>query len=243
MAKPGPAPQTRTPRVLLAAPPGPAAAAARRDLDARGYLLADAASVAEALDALAAGKCDLAILAAELPGRDPLALIAEIRDRGYALPLLLTTPAGAADLRVRALNQGADDCLDAPFHPGELAARAGALLRRAGFRPAGESGPVLNPQLAIGDVKLHRLRRQATVHDAPVALTLREFDLLEYLMRAGGAVRTREKILTTLWSGQADSSEHLLDVYIGRLRTKLADAGASPDFIETVRGVGYRIAT
>ena len=137
------------------------------------------------------------------------------------------------DIMLPDTDGGADDYLTKPFSLMELASRCRALLRRGGM--AKQASDVLN----VGDIVLSPSHREVTVAGEPLKLTLREFDLLEYLMRKPGVVFTRESLLQSVWGWDFDGGSRTVDVHVQTLRQKLGEhAGA----IETVRGVGYRLA-
>ncbi|QSI75529.1 response regulator transcription factor [Niveibacterium microcysteis] len=181
------------------------------------------------------GGHDVILLDIMLPGRDGLSILKALRRAGDATPVLLLTARNELDDRVEGLNLGADDYLAKPFFFEELLARVQALLRRV-------SGERQN-FLIVGDLRLDRIAREVTWCGKAVDLTSREFNLIEYLMRAPGRVLTRTQILEHVWGYDFDPSTNVVDVCIQRIRKKLASlegetAGDSP--IESVRGVGYR---
>ena len=142
---------------------------------------------------------------------------------------MLTAKDGELD-EAEALDTGADDYLTKPFSFPVLVSRVRALLRRTGV---GTPAPVV-----AGDVCIDTARRQVRRGDMDVELTAREFDVLEFLLRRAGQVLTKREILAGVWEFDFDGDPNIVEVYIGRLRRKLDNAGDS--VIETVRGVGYR---
>ncbi len=192
------------------------------------------------LEAARTGGFDLLVLDIVLPGLDGFQILGKLRESGSSTLILMLTSRDSLEDRVEGFRGGADDYLTKPFFTEELVVRVEALLRRAS--PSDSSGRIKNPAASIhaGNLSLDRLRREVKVEGRPVELTLREFDLLEYLMRAPGTVRPRAKIIKALWNYGMSSQDNILDVYIRRLRSRLSDAGAS-DIIETIRGVGYRV--
>jgi len=181
------------------------------------------------------GAYDAIVLDIMLPGRDGLSILKGLRKVGNATPIILLTARNELDDRVDGLNLGADDYLAKPFFVEELVARIHSMLRRV----SGERQNVL----AVGDLLLDRITREATWHGQTVDLTGREFNLIEYLMRSPGRVFTRTQILEHVWGYDFDPSTNVVDVCIQRIRKKIAGLGAangesSP--IESVRGVGYR---
>jgi len=166
-----------------------------------------------------------------VPGRDGLAILKALRRDGRDTPVILLTARNELDDRLQGLNLGADDYLAKPFYMEELVARIHALRRRV----SGERQNVL----CAGPLKLDRLARVAHLDGREVELTSREFNLMEYLMRAPGRVYTRTQILEHVWGYDFDPQTNMVDVCIQRLRKKLA----LPEqvAIEAVRGVGYRL--
>lgn len=174
---------------------------------------------------------DIILLDIMVPGRDGLAILKALRRDGRDTPVILLTARNELDDRLEGLNLGADDYLAKPFYVEELIARIHALLRRV----SGERQNVLT----AGPLRLDRLSRVAELDGREVELTSREFNLMEYLMRAPGRVYTRTQILEHVWGYDFDPQTNMVDVCIQRLRKKLA----LPDHvaIEAVRGVGYRL--
>ena len=149
------------------------------------------------------------------------------------LPVMMLTAKSSEYDRVVGLDSGADDYMPKPFGMMELVSRVRALLRRAA-KPAAEDKLFTAGSLAV-DVK----RRAVTVDGEPVILTYKEFELLCYLLENRGVVLSRDQILTKIWDYNYSGETRTVDVHIRTLRQKLGDAGA---LIETVRGVGYRLA-
>ena len=199
---------------------------------------------------------DAVLLDIMLPDTDGLAIMRRLRaDRLTAtVPIMMLTAKDTELDKVMALDGGADDYLTKPFSLMELASRCRALLRRGGV--VKQASDVLS----VGDIVLSPSHREVTVAGEPLKLTLREFDLLEYLMRKPGVVFTRESLLQSVWGWDFDGGSRTVDVHvqleniwgygsesetrtgdvhIRTLRQKLGDGGA---LIETVRGVGYRLA-
>jgi DNA-binding response OmpR family regulator len=178
---------------------------------------------------------DLVLLDLGLPqcdGRDVLSMLTEQPSRPS---VLILTGRGEVEERVRCLNLGADDFLPKPFSFQELIARCRALLRRR--------ERFADPVLRSGDIALNRLERTVERAALPVELTAREFALLEFLMMRRGQVCTRAELLAQVWQLGPDTPTNVLDVYVNYLRRKLSlSAVSSPAPIETVRGVGYRMA-
>jgi DNA-binding response OmpR family regulator len=178
---------------------------------------------------------DLVVLDVMLPGKDGLELSRSIRARSSLPVILLTARAEEAD-RIVGLELGADDYVTKPFSPRELAARVRALLRRATALPEPPSS------LAFGDVELDGHARQVRKGGHEVALTAREFDLLWFLAANPRRVFSRDQLMASVWGYEPALDSGTVTVHIRRLRTKVEDDPARPRFLQTVWGVGYRLA-
>ncbi len=173
---------------------------------------------------------DLLLLDLGLPRRDGLAVLAAMRRRGDARPVLILTARDAVADRVAGLDAGADDYLVKPFELAELAARIRALARRH----AGRADPVI----AHGALELKPATREVRLHGAPVALSAREYALLEALLARPGAILSRAQLEEKLYGWNEEVESNAVDVHLHGLRRKL---GA--DTIRNVRGVGWMIGT
>jgi len=187
---------------------------------------------AQALKALASLDYDLVILDLGLPDMDGFDLCRLIRERGDRTPVLMLTARDAVNDRVRGLDAGADDYLAKPFAVSELLARLRSLARR----------PVvaLEPVLKIADLQLDPSTRGARRGTVEIALTSREYALLEYLMRNPRTVLSRAKILGHVWNDEFEPVANAVDVLVGRLRRKVDLPGLAA-LVLTVRGSGYAI--
>jgi DNA-binding response OmpR family regulator len=185
----------------------------------------------------AAPGADLVILDLGLPDMDGLDVARALRSRGPLPPILiLTARADEVDLVV-GLDAGADDYVTKPFRLAELLARVRALLRRSGGD--GVAGDELKAQDVRLDVAAHR-----TFHaDRELHLTAKEFDLLQALVREAGSVVSREELMREVWGSDPSGSTKTLDMHVSWLRRKLGDDAASPRYISTVRGMGFRFET
>ena len=181
---------------------------------------------------LAAGETyDVLIVDRMLPGLDGLAIVKTIRGAGIKTPILFLTAVDGIGDRVEGLEAGGDDYLVKPFAFAELAARVNALGRRPALAD-------LVTVLCVGDLQMDLLRRSVRRGDQVIELQPREFRLLEYLMRHPGQLVTRTMLLEHVWDLHFDTETNLVEVYINRLRQKIAGAGNSK-LIHTVHGVGY----
>jgi DNA-binding response OmpR family regulator len=177
---------------------------------------------------------DAILLDLTLPGRDGLQILKAVRERGLKTPVLVLTARDTVQDRVAGLDSGADDYLVKPFAFAELLARIRALVRRG---RAAES-----PRLGAGDLDMDLITRKVTRSGRPVDLTVREFELLEYLLRHHGQVVSRETLARDVWKETARSTplDNVIDVHIARLRRKV-DAEYTVKLIHTVRGVGFML--
>lgn len=183
-------------------------------------------------------KPDLVVLDLMLPGLSGLEITRQLRADGY-IPIIMLTARGEETDRVVGLELGADDYVTKPFSPRELVARVKAVLRRM----AAVSAPPAEPSsaLALGGLRLDTAARTVTLDGQPISLTVREFDLLLFLMRHPGQVFTREQLLDNVWGYTFASDMSTVTVHIRRLREKLEQDPANPQLLQTVWGVGYKL--
>jgi two-component system alkaline phosphatase synthesis response regulator PhoP len=182
--------------------------------------------------AMARRSPSLILLDIMLPGEDGLSILRRLRQQPEtaAIPVMMLTARGAEMEKVMGLNAGADDYLAKPFSILELVARVNALLRRV--QPATREAP-----LEKGGILLDPEKHTVSVRGELVILTLKEFELLYYLMRNPGIACGRDRLLASVWDAAYPGNTRTVDVHVQTLRQKLGSAG---DWIETVRGVGYR---
>jgi two-component system, OmpR family, response regulator RegX3 len=180
----------------------------------------------------------LVLLDIALPDGDGREVCRELR-RESAVPIIMLTARGTETDRVVGLELGADDYVVKPFSSAEVIARIRAVLRRTG-RDA-SSGP--QPPLEIGGLRVDPGARSVVLDGEPLELSRKEFDLLVRLMRDAGRVVTREDLMSDVWDENWFGSTKTLDVHVGFLRRKLGDDPATPRFVHTVRGVGFRFAS
>ena len=202
---------------------------------AQGFEVAAARSGADALAALSGrATFNLAVLDLGLPDMDGMAVLTALRGAGRGgVPTLILTARDALESRVAGLDAGADDYMLKPFELPELDARLRALLRRPGIRK--------NTVYAYADLSFCAESRRAAVRDTAVDLTPREAVLFEALVRAGESVSVRDALIEGLFPAGDDVTPNALEAVVSRLRRKLAALGATVQ-IETVRGLGYRLA-
>jgi two-component system copper resistance phosphate regulon response regulator CusR len=206
--------------------------AIRKGLEAEHFDVELALTGEDGFFRLCSGTFDLVILDLMLPGRDGTDILRALRRTDKATPVLILTARDAIEDKVLGLDLGADDYLVKPFAFPELTARLKALLRRG----RGEQAT----KLAIADLEMDLIKRTVARSRQPIALTVREFDLLEYLMRYGGHIVTRDMLARDVWKEtlRATPLDNVIDVHIGRLRRKV-DEPFPKKLIHTVRGVGF----
>lgn len=173
---------------------------------------------------------DLLILDIMLPGKDGVSVCAALRAHNISIPIIMLTAKDTTDDKIRGLDAGADDYVIKPFSFDELVARIRALLRRPK-----ESLPMI---LHAGAISLNTTTKNVMVDDESISLTLREFAILEYLLRHPNQVVTREQILDHVWDFSFDGMSNVVDVHIKNLRRKLKHYEKN---LETLRGMGYRL--
>jgi DNA-binding response OmpR family regulator len=203
-----------------------------RRLRQEGYGVDGAGSGEAAVRLASAVPYDAIVLDIRLPDVDGFEVCRRVRAADSWSPILMLTARDAVDDRVRALDTGADDYLTKPFEFPELFARVRALVRRGGTRrPA---------RLAVGRVELDPAAHTAQDGVGALDLTAKEFSLLEYFMRHPGQALTRSRLIEHVWDYTYQGDSNVIDVYVGRLRTKL-EGRSSGAMLEKVRGVGYRL--
>jgi DNA-binding response OmpR family regulator len=222
------------PRILVVDDEAPIRELVRGYLEREGFEVEAATDGLAAVDAARASAPDVIVLDVMLPGLDGIEVCRRIRTFSDAYVLMLTARGEEID-RIVGLTVGADDYLVKPFSPRELVARVRALLRR----PRGAAD--VRSTTPVG-FEIDESRRVVRIDGAPVALTSLEFDLLAVLARDPGIVIGRQALLDRVWGPEFVADDHLVDVHIANLRRKLGDDPARPRFIETVRGVGYRLS-
>jgi len=203
-----------------------------RAMTEAGYAAQLANDGSVALDMARTTDFDLILLDVMLPSLDGFEVCRRLRASKVQTPVLIITAKDTLEDKIEGLDSGADDYIVKPFHVAELLARARALLRR------GVSSPAI---LSVADLKLDPATRQASRAGKTINLSATEYALLEYLMRNAGRVLTRCMILNHVWQYDFDGNDNVLDVYISYLRRKI-DKGYSSPLIQTMRGVGYRMA-
>jgi DNA-binding response OmpR family regulator len=211
------------------------ASALAKGLGLEGYTVDTISDGKKALTRISLHRADydLIILDLMLPSMDGLEICKQARAMDITTPILVLTARNETDTKVQLLLSGADDYLVKPFSFAELVARVRALLRRPN-----ESLP---QSLRVGDIELNPVERRVLREGKEIPLTLKEFGLLEYFMRHPNQVVNREDLLNHLWDFNYVGFSNVVDVHVKNLRRKLDSSGGSSN-LETVRGIGYRLA-
>ena len=204
------------------------------NLEHDGYQVETGSDGEEAVELARSGRYDLIILDLMMPGIDGLEACRRIREFSN-VPVIMLTARGEDTDKLIGFEYGADDYMTKPFNVMELKARVRAILRRA----AGVSAVQGGGKLEIGGVTLDIAERTAVVDGKRVDLTVKEFDLMELLMRNRGRVYTREGLLNTVWGYEYPGDIRTVDVHVRRLREKLEKNPAEPELLLTKWGVGY----
>ena len=206
-------------------------------LEGEGYQVESSADGETGLERASTGAFDLIILDLMLPRRSGLDVCRRLRQAGILTPILMLTARSQVVDKVVGLQLGADDYLTKPFDMMELLARLEALLRRAAH-PPGTGGAAYS----FGTVRVDFKSAEVTRDGQPVTLSAREFQLLRYLIENRGRVISRDELLKEVWGYQALPSTRTVDVHMAWLRQKLEANPKRPEFILTLRGLGYKFA-
>ena len=207
-----------------------------RALTERGHAVASTPGAMDALRQILETPPDLVLLDLGLPdigGYEALRMIRAVS----AVPIMVITARDEESEIIRVLDAGADDYVIKPFGPGQIEARIRAVLRRASQSGAKSEGP-----LEVGGLRLDVVAHEATLDDAPLDLSRREFDLLHYLALHAGQVVARRDLLTHVWRLPYGGADKTVDVHISWLRRKLGETAQQPRYLHTVRGVGVKLS-
>lgn len=210
------------------------------NLEKEGWLVSKAKNGDEGWEKIRQEHPDLILLDLMLPGLDGLEICRRTRQNKLTrdIPIIMLTAKAEEADRVLGLESGADDYVTKPFSPRELVARVRAVLRRV-ENTFGDEGE--KETLTLGPIKMDLRQHKALVHNKEVDLTPKEFDLLHLLISHPGRAFSREYLLENLWGYEFFGDTRTVDVHMRRLRQKVEDDPAQPYWLETVRGVGYRI--
>jgi two-component system response regulator RegX3 len=200
-----------------------------------GFSTEIAANGPDALDAFDRSGADIVLLDLMLPGMSGTEVCKQLRARGSVPVIMVTAKDGEID-KVVGLELGADDYITKPYSTRELIARIRAVLRRGT-----DVDDAHSPVLQAGPVRMDVDRHVVSVHGVTTSLPLKEFDLLEYLIRNAGRVLTRGQLIDRVWGADYVGDTKTLDVHVKRLRAKIEPDPAAPRFLVTVRGLGYKL--
>ncbi|HYP56509.1 MAG TPA: response regulator transcription factor [Solirubrobacterales bacterium] len=200
-----------------------------------GYQVVSALDGREALQRFGEGRFDLVILDLMLPKLDGVEVCRQLRRRSQ-VPIIMLTAKGSETDKVAGLEVGADDYITKPFSMREFRSRVKAALRRSRMA----TGPREEKPIELGDLRVDPARRTVTLRGEDIALTYVEFEILAALSRSPGRVLTRETLLEQVWGDSEYRDPRTIDVHIRHLREKLEGNPKQPEYLFTVRGVGYR---
>jgi DNA-binding response OmpR family regulator len=226
----------RTTRILLVDDEQPVQRLLSYPLEKEGYEVVPARDGQEALESFEEGQFDLVVLDIMLPKMDGLEVCRRLRAKSSVPIIMLTAKAEEID-KVIGLELGADDYITKPFSIREFRSRVRAALRRAEMAPDTDAG---EEPLVRGNLLIDFAKRSTELDEAPVDLTYVEFEILAVLARHPGRVYTRDMLLDRIWGDSAFRDQRTIDVHIRHLREKLERDPKNPEYLLTVRGVGYR---
>ena len=209
-------------------------------LTANGFDVLMAQTGAEAISMITSHCPDLIILDLGLPDMDGMNILKEVRSWS-SLPIIVVSARTHEHDKVMALDLGADDYIEKPFGTSELLARIRAVLRRN--QGAVEASGAVDDDIPLvcGDISMQVGQHQVTVRGESVFFPLKEFELLEYLMQNKGRVMTRHQLIDRIWGSDYVGDTKTLDVHVKRVRSKIEEDPAHPQYLTTVRGLGYKI--
>jgi DNA-binding response OmpR family regulator len=219
-------------RVLLIEDDRRLAASIQRGLGESGLAVDLAYDGDDGIAAALSVAYDVLVMDVMLPGANGLAVSRQLRQQKVSTPILMLTARDAVDDRVSGLEAGADDYMVKPFAMRELLARIRALARR--------HLPDRSSVLTVGDIVLDTAAHTLKVSGRTVEVTAKEFAILDFFMHHPGRLLSRTQIIEHVWDYDFDGGHNLVEVYMGRLRRKLTEAGAADPFV-TIRGAGYRL--
>jgi two-component system response regulator RegX3 len=205
-------------------------------LSKEGFDVAVAATGPAAIESFEKSGADLILLDLMLPGLSGTEVCRQIRTKS-SVPIIMLTAKDSEIDKVVGLELGADDYVTKPYSSRELIARIRAVLRRGELTDTGVDGATLE----VGPVRMDTDRHIISVNGEVVAIPLKEFELLEFLMRNAGRVLTRIQLIDRVWGSDYVGDTKTLDVHIKRLRAKIEKDPANPEYIQTVRGMGYKM--
>lgn len=179
---------------------------------------------------------DLIVLDLMLPKLDGIQVCRRLRERQNFVPIIMLTALQDLSDKIAGLDNGADDYMTKPFSPQELISRIQAIMRRTSALPAAEPKTI-----EIGPIRVKPEQREVTVHDKPIELTPKEFELLLFLCQHRGKVLSRQQLLHGVWDYHFIGDTRIVDVHISHLRDKIEKNARNPEYIVTIRNVGYKL--
>lgn len=219
-------------RILLLEDQDRLRASTRKGLEEMGFAVDAVEDGDEAMERALGTPYDALVLDIMVPGRDGLSILRVLRGKKNATPVILLTARSALPEKIEGLNLGADDYLTKPFYIEELAARLRTVVRRNAGAPT--------HLLKVADLRMDLLTRQVSRAGSGIELSVREFELLEFLMRTPGRVFSRVQMYEHVWGYGMDLESNLVEVYVQRLRAKI-DKDHEVKLLRTVRGAGYAL--
>jgi two-component system response regulator RegX3 len=228
--------ENKLPRILVVEDEETLAEAISFLLSKEGFDVSVAATGPEAVELFEKNGADLILLDLMLPGLSGTEVCRQIRTKS-SVPIIMLTAKDSEIDKVVGLEIGADDYVTKPYSSRELIARIRAVLRRGELQDVADDGAVIE----VGPVRMDTDRHVISVNGAEVSIPLKEFELLEFLMRNPGRVLTRIQLIDRVWGSDYVGDTKTLDVHIKRLRAKIEKDPANPEFIQTVRGMGYKM--
>jgi len=209
-------------------------------LTREGFTVKEAANGKQALEIIGGEQFDLIVLDIMMPEVDGWNVCREVRSR-WGVPIIMLTAREDEVDRVVGLEMGADDYMVKPFSPRELLARIKAVLRRTAGASGQNTGPVGKPDGTVNKlIEINAETRGVTISGHPVTLTVKEFDLLQLMVKHPGRVFTRDDLLQGVWGFDYFGDTRTVDTHVNRLRDKLGKVPGCPEIIRTVWGVGYK---
>jgi two-component system alkaline phosphatase synthesis response regulator PhoP len=188
-------------------------------------------------DAVPSFRPEIIILDLMLPKMDGIQVCRKLRNQNNLVPIIMLTALQDVSDKIAGLDNGADDYMTKPFSPQELASRIQALLRRSSGLPALQS----DDPLTLGSISLKPEQREVSVDGEPIDLTPKEFDLLLFMMKHPGKVLSRQQLLHGVWDYHFLGDTRIVDVHISHLRDKIEKNARNPEYIVTIRNVGYKL--
>ncbi|WP_270179552.1 response regulator transcription factor [Alkalihalobacillus sp. CinArs1] len=211
------------------------------NLEQAGYEVVTAEDGAEALQKIEVEKPNCIILDLMLPEMDGLEVCKEMRSRHIYTPVLMLTAKDDEFDKVLGLELGADDYMTKPFSPREVVARVKAILRRIKQMEGMKGAPEEAERIQVGELDVYPNNYEAYFKGELMEVTPKEFELLVYLVRHKGRVLTREQLLSAVWNYDFVGDTRIVDVHVSHLREKIEENTRKPEYIKTIRGLGYKL--